>query len=186
MNRRFGAWILTGTMAVSSAGTVRADQTFLREADAPHVMFPESTGAERRTLELTDAELKWLERTLSRRTDVTKYPYFEVSKQHEPLGRIFILDVVGQAHPITFAVAVGLDGLVKDVEVLVYREPYGAQIEEARFRRQFTGKKLTDPITLGRDVDVITGATISSRAATYAVRKGLSLAEVLRARSAGP
>ena len=141
MNPRWSAWILAAGMALSSAGTVRADQTFLREADAPHVMFPESTGAERRTLELTGAELKWLERTLSRRTDVTKYPYFEVSKQNEPLGRIFILDVVGQAHPITFAVAVGPDGLVKDVEVLVYREPCGAQIEEARFRRHFIAQR---------------------------------------------
>jgi Na+-translocating ferredoxin:NAD+ oxidoreductase RnfG subunit len=164
-------------------GTGRAESTYLHEADAPHAMFPESTGAEREGLELSDVEMKWLERTLSRRIDVAKYAYLEVQKQGETVGYIFILDVVGQSRPITFAVAVAANGSLRDVQVLVYREPQGEQINEARFRRQFNGKRLTDPLTLGKDVDVISGATISARAATYAVRKGLALAEILRTRA---
>ena len=62
------------------------------------------------------------------------------------------------------------------------REPQGEQIKEARFRRQFAGKRLKDPITLGKDVDVISGASISSRSATYAARKALWLAEIARSR----
>jgi Na+-translocating ferredoxin:NAD+ oxidoreductase RnfG subunit len=162
-----------------------ADATLLNEADAPKAMFPESTGADRRVLDLSDAETKWVSQTLARRLDSHQYPYLVVHKGNDTLGAIFILDVVGQSQPITFAVAVGPDGAVREMRVLVYREPQGEQIQEARFRRQFTGKRLKDPLTLGRDVDAITGATISSRAAAYAVRKALALSEVLRARPPG-
>jgi hypothetical protein len=36
---------------------------------------------------------------------------------------------------------------------------------------------------LGKDIDAISGATISSRSASYAARKALALFEVLRSRS---
>jgi Na+-translocating ferredoxin:NAD+ oxidoreductase RnfG subunit len=162
-----------------------ADATFLNEADAPKAMFPESTGADRRVLDLTEAEARWVSQTLARRLDSHQYPYFTVHKGNDTLGVIFVLDVVGQSRPITFGVAVAPDGAVREMRVLVYREPQGEQIQEARFRRQFAGKRLKDPLTMGHDVDAITGATISSRAAAYAVRKALALSEVLRARPPG-
>jgi electron transport complex protein RnfG len=179
------------TVAVIVAGAILvmldpsaavADQTYLRESDAPKAMFPDSVGADRRTLDLSELELKVLSQTVGRRIDVARYPYLDVRKQNETVGFIFILDVVGQSRPITFAVGVALDGSLRDIEVMVYREPQGEQIQEARFRRQFAGKRLKDPITLGRDIDVISGASISSRSATYAARKALSLAEILSLR----
>jgi Na+-translocating ferredoxin:NAD+ oxidoreductase RnfG subunit len=62
---------------------------------------------------------------------------------------------------------------------MVYREPHGDEIEDHRFRKQFIGKTLGDPITLGKDVDAITGATISSRSEAFAVKKVLALFAVL-------
>jgi Na+-translocating ferredoxin:NAD+ oxidoreductase RnfG subunit len=99
------------------------------------------------------------------------------------LGFIFILDVVGESQPITFAIGVTAEGALEDVQVMVYREPQGEAIQEKRFRRQFVGKRVNDPITLDKDIDAISGATISSRSATFAARKGLLLAEVLRGRA---
>jgi Na+-translocating ferredoxin:NAD+ oxidoreductase RnfG subunit len=93
-----------------------------------------------------------------------------------------LLDVIGQAQPITFAVAVGTDGTVHDVRVMVYRESHGDEIEHKRFHRQFYGKTLIDPIALGKDIDAISGATISSRSETVAVKKSLALYDVLRRR----
>jgi Na+-translocating ferredoxin:NAD+ oxidoreductase RnfG subunit len=184
-NRR-GPWRVLCAAAALMLGSadVLADQTYLREADAPRAMFPAATEVERGALDLTEAEVKTVSQTLARRVDSTHYPYINVRKNGTLLGTIFVLDVVGQSRPITFAVAVTPDGAVSDMEVMVYREPQGEQIQEARFRRQFNGKRLKDPIALGRDVDAISGATISSRAATYAVRKGLALSETLRARRA--
>ena len=68
---------------------------------------------------------------------------------------------------------------------MVYREPHGDEIRERRFRAQFAGKKLQDPLVVGKDIDAISGATISSSSAAYAARKGLALADLLRRRTAG-
>ena len=135
-------------------------------------------------LHLSDAELAALSQTLGRRVETRDYPYLEVQSAAGAAGDIFILDVTGQSLPITFAIGVTPDGALKDVQVMVYREPHGDEIEEQRFRRQFAGKRLKDPIALGKDIDAISGATISSASAAYAARKGLALADLLHKRAA--
>jgi FMN-binding domain len=161
-----------------------ADQVYLREQDAPRALFGEGVSSVRKTLELTPPELAELSRILGRKIEVRSYPYLEVWS-NEPkrlLGSIFLLDVIGQNLPITFAVGVKADGSLQDIEVMVYREPHGDEIRERRFRAQFAGKKLQDPLLVGKDIDAISGATISSNSAAYAARKGLALADLLRRR----
>ena len=168
---------------VLTAQLAAADRVYLRESDAPHAMFPASTGSTRQLLELSDAERAALGKALGRRIEAKSYPYLEVRTERQVLGVIFLLDVIGQSQPITFAVAVRGDGTVEDVRVMVYRESHGDEIEDHRFRKQFVGKALKDSITLGADIDAISGATISSRSETFAVRKSLALAEILRHRT---
>ncbi len=184
MRRGWGrTWAAAGVVVVAPASAL-ADRAYLKEPEAARAIFPESSGWARTVLQLSEAELAGLARVLGRRIEARSYPYLEVGKDGSTLGFIFILDVLGQTLPITFAVGVGVDGTLQDVQVMVYREPRGEEIQEARFRRQFKGKRLQDPLALGRDIDAITGATISARSAAYAARKGLALAEILRARSA--
>ena len=49
-----------------------------------------------------------------------------------------------------------------------------------------TSLRVADALTLGHDVDAVSGATISCRSATYAARKSLALADLLRARERKP
>ncbi len=184
MRHRFGMAVAGAGIALVAPGPALGNQAYLRESEAPRAIFPEGTSSVRRSLDLTDAELGALSRELGRRVEVRSYPYLEVASDRGAVGFIFVLDVLGQTLPITFAVGVGRDGALRDVQVMVYREPRGEEVQEARFRRQFTGKRLKDPIALGKDIDAITGATISSRSATYAARKGLALVQILQARSA--
>jgi len=169
--------------ALMTPALVVGAQSFLREADAPRAMFGEGATATRNTPELTDAELVSLGQKLDRKIEVRRYPYLEIHNAQGIVGLLFMFDVIGQSQPITFAVGVTPDGVLKDVQVMVYREPQGGEIQEKRFRNQFAGKRLSDPIALGKDIDAISGATISSRSASYAARKALALFEVLRARS---
>jgi Na+-translocating ferredoxin:NAD+ oxidoreductase RnfG subunit len=74
-------------------------------------------------------------------------------------------------------------GIIRGVEVVAYREPRGEEIRNPRFLRQLQGKSIQDKLALGVDVDAITGATISSRSATFAARKALAIAAVLHERS---
>lgn len=185
MNRTRTRMGWTCAAILGLAASAVADQVYLREPDAARAAFPEGTGHERKNLNLSDAERGALDKALGKKTEARSYPYLEVRKDNGVVGLVFLLDVVGQSKPISFAVGVTPAGSLRDFEVMVYREPHGDEIREARFRRQFVGKRLEDPITLGKDVDAISGATISSRSATYAARKGLGLAAILRHRGTG-
>ena len=168
---------------VGAAVTAAADRVYVKESEVPAVMFGSGARAAKKTLELTDDQLAALGKALGRKVEARSYPYLAVEDARgAPLGVIFLLDVIGQSLPITFAVAVAPDGAIRDLQVLVYRESHGDEITDKRFRRQFTGKRASDPIALGKDIDAISGATISSRSATFAARKSLRLAELLRGR----
>jgi Na+-translocating ferredoxin:NAD+ oxidoreductase RnfG subunit len=92
-----------------------------------------------------------------------------------PGGGWFILDrVVGKHEFITFALGLDAAGAVKDVEILDYRESYGDQVRGRAWRAQFLGKRHGAPLMLGRDIQTISGATLSSRHVTDGVRRLLS------------
>lgn len=182
VRRSLAALVAVPGIVMIAPAPVRGAQTYLHESDAARAMFPESTAAVRKDLDLSAADLAAISKALGRRVDVRSYAYLEVKTPKGTAGVIFLLDVIGESQPITFAVGVTADGALQDIQVMVYREPQGEAIQEKRFRKQFVGKRSRDPITLDKDIDAISGATISSRSATFAARKALLLAEVLRGR----
>jgi len=90
-----------------------------------------------------------------------------------------VVSAEGKHGPITFIVAITPEGKIKDIRVLKNTDVKGTKIGKRRFLRQFTGKSLKDPIALRRDIDAVTGATVSSAAATKAARKALIIWEEL-------
>ena len=87
-------------------------------------------------------------------------------------GSWFIVDeVIGKHEMITYAVAIRADGTIKGVEVLEYVESYGYEVAEAGWRQQFIGKKASDPVKLGKDVQNISGATLSCKHLTDGVKR---------------
>lgn len=75
----------------------------------------------------------------------------------------------------TFRYAIKLDpvGTIQRLEIIEYRSPQGAEILQARFRNQFIGKKATDRLHVGDDIDAISGATINANSLTQDVRQTL-------------
>jgi len=95
-------------------------------------------------------------------------------------GGWFILDeVIGKHEFITYAVGLTEDGAVKQIEVMDYRETYGGQVREEKWRAQFTGKKYGAKLKLDEDIQNISGATLSSRHITEGVRRLLALHELV-------
>lgn len=62
-------------------------------------------------------------------------------------------------------------GRVERMEIMAFREPYGDGVRADRFRNQFVGKGPGDAIVAGRDIDIVSGATLSSRAAAVMVKR---------------
>ena len=97
-----------------------------------------------------------------------------VSRGDSLLGFAQVGNVLGKDQPITFLVAIDPADRLKDVDILVYREPYGGEVAYEPWRRQFRGKTVADSLRVGREIRGISGATISVHAVTLGVRRMLA------------
>jgi len=90
-------------------------------------------------------------------------------------GGWFILDeVVGKHEFITYAIGLNVDGSVKQLEIVDYRESYGYEVRTPGWRKQFVGKTVADPLKLDQDIRNISGATLSSRHVADGVKRVLA------------
>ena len=97
-----------------------------------------------------------------------------VSRGDSLLGFAAIGNVIGKDQPITFLVAIDRADRIKDIDILVYREPYGGEVAYEPWRRQFRGARASDSLRVGKEIRSISGATISVHAVTLGVRRLLA------------
>jgi hypothetical protein len=165
---------LMGTPRPAQAQTVYYTPRALLSA-----FFPTSQAVSYRKFDLTPEARERLGRRLGaplRKATFTVY----VAKTGETVdGYAVIDDEMGQHQPITFGVKFTPTGAVSRQEILVYRERYGDEVRDDRFRKQFLGKTVADPLRPGEDVVAVSGATISSRAMAIGVRRALLLLDEL-------
>ncbi len=75
-----------------------------------------------------------------------------VSRADSLLGFAAIGNVLGKDQPITFLVAIDPADRLKDVDILVYREPYGGEVAYEPWRRQFRGRTADDSLRVGKEI----------------------------------
>jgi Na+-translocating ferredoxin:NAD+ oxidoreductase RnfG subunit len=94
-------------------------------------------------------------------------------------GKYFVVDQVLGKHEL-FTIALGLneDSSVRQVEILDYRESYGYEVRNERWRKQFIGKTPAASLNLGDDIKNISGATLSCRHITDAVKRLLATYDI--------
>lgn len=90
-------------------------------------------------------------------------------------GVALVLTEPGKWGPIQFMVALTLNEHVKNVIVMRYTEVRGRPIARRSFLKQFLGKGYSDGFTLRKDINPIAGATVSSSAAAFTVKKAIVL-----------
>ena len=177
--KREGLWrvIILHSLLLFIAGlpTDASAQVFLTPEQALSKLMPEAETVITEQKTLTPESAKQLEETLGKRVKDREYTFLIGMNHEKPAGYATILDMVGKERPITFMVVINPDGTVRAAEVLVYRESQGSEIRSTRFMRQFERKTIRSLLRPGRDIDVITGATLSSRSTTYVVKKALAL-----------
>jgi Na+-translocating ferredoxin:NAD+ oxidoreductase RnfG subunit len=99
---------------------------------------------------------------------------YRITRGDTLLGFAEVRDVKGKDQPITYLVATDPDLKLRDIDILVYREPYGGEVAYEPWRKQFRGKGPEDSLAVGRDIRSISGATISVNAVTSGVRRVLA------------
>jgi Na+-translocating ferredoxin:NAD+ oxidoreductase RnfG subunit len=161
------------SLPARAAATYFTTQQVLRE------FFPQSEKVSYRKVKLEPADVAALQERLGYRPARPEYVVFVATTGAHVDGYAIIDDEKGQHEAITFAVKLSPEGAVERHEVMVYRESYGEEITDPRFRKQFVGKTVKDPVRAGQDIDVVTGATISSRSMAIGVKRALILVDEL-------
>ena len=105
--------------------------------------------------------------------------FYFASKNGQKTGVAIFDEEPGKWGPVVFIIALDLQGTVTRVEVLSYEEKRGQPIARHSFMSQFEGKASKNPIEVYKDINGVSGATISSKCATFAVRKAIVLYEEL-------
>ena len=90
----------------------------------------------------------------------------------------WILEEIGKVEPITFGVEIK-DNQIQDIKVLEFREIRGWEVKYPGFRKQFEGASL-EGMKLDRDVDGISGATLSVWAMTSIAELSLFLDQYVK------
>jgi Na+-translocating ferredoxin:NAD+ oxidoreductase RnfG subunit len=96
------------------------------------------------------------------------------------LGFVVTDDVIGKVELISYAVGIALDGSVKQIEILSYRESHGFEIRLPAWRRQFVGKGSAATLRVGEDIANISGATLSCTHVTDGVRRIVAVVALAR------
>ena len=123
------------------------------------------------TLKL-DAELKVLvQNKVKQRFYRDKLYYWNISNNDTTIAYAFLDNVLGKAMPITFLVIINLDGFILAAEVIKYREAYGGEVGNKNWLAQFTHFSDTSDFKLGKNIDGISGATISVNSLTKGIQK---------------
>ncbi len=171
------ATVLTAASVAAPAGKAGAGRVFLRVDEALALAFPECE-VERGTAYLTDAQRKRAEKLAgSKLASGIAHPYVAL-RDGEVVGTAFV-----DVHRVrtlreTLFVVVTPDGRVKRLEVLAFAEPLD-YLPRGNWYGQFRGKVLDDDLNLDRGIRGVTGATLTARATTAAVRRSLALHAVL-------
>lgn len=108
------------------------------------------------------------------------YVYLWKICQSDSISGYAILDnTYGKSLPITFLVIFSPGGEIRRMDIIRYREPYGGAIGGRRWLDQFIGKSADNEFKVDKDIDSISGATISVNSVTKAVHKLLLVIQQL-------
>ncbi|QDL37984.1 FMN-binding protein [Rhodoferax sediminis] len=169
--------LIVGLGASGSAFAV----DYLTAAQARQLLFPAATQWQDKDYALSAEQLQAVARAghvAARSAGWHLVHAFDA--QHKYLGSMVVDHVVGKFELISYAVGVDAAGAIAGVEVLSYRESHGSEIRLPAWRRQFAGKTVAQPIEIGDDIALISGATLSCTHVTDGVRRIVAVLSVLR------
>lgn len=126
--------------------------------------------------EIPKSKVVWLKGNLKTAiTSLIGHPYKGLRIRYwQANGKTaWILDKIGKERPITFGIVIA-NQKIDRIKVLAFRESRGYEVRYPAFGRQFIGAKLKRQ-TLDRDIDGISGATLSVWAMTDMAKLALYL-----------
>jgi hypothetical protein len=151
-------------------------QVYLTKKQAFEIAFPGADEIKKERLWPTKKEIRAIEEIYMYKIYETRFTFYTGIKNGKSMGSMLIDNIIGKSFPITFMTVLNTDGTVRDVEIMVYREPQGWEVRYKSFRSQFYGK---DTSSNSNEILSISGATLSVRAIKSGVYKAMAAYKIL-------
>lgn len=95
-------------------------------------------------------------------------------------GYVYVAQAPSMKNVFDYLVIFNSNLEIEKAKVLIYREQHGRQIGATRWLSQFDGMNSEDRPTLGKEIDGISGATISCKSMTKAVNELLASLAIVK------
>lgn len=109
-----------------------------------------------------------------------KLYYWTISQAGIIIAYAFLDNVIGKSMPITFMVILNLDGKIINANLVKYREAYGSEVGSEGWLKQFINLNNNSSYDIGKDIDGISGATISVKSMSKGIKKIASLYPLIK------
>lgn len=153
--------------------------TFSTQSEALERAFP-GAQVERIGHVLTEAQLAKAAGLAGAKLPSALVAAYEARRDGQLVGTAYFDAHRVHSQQETLMIVVDPDGRVADLQVLAFAEP-PKYLAPSAWMKQFLGRALDDRLRLKQDIQGITGATLTARATTKAVRRTLAIHAVLRA-----
>jgi Na+-translocating ferredoxin:NAD+ oxidoreductase RnfG subunit len=171
------AILLVFFVSVCSAKTISREE-------ALKAAFP---GAEVRSqvLFLTDVEKKEAEKVSGSLITTALVARYDVVQNGKAVGRAYLDTHTIRTKKESLLVILNPDSTLKRVEVVAFLEP-PEYMPPDRWYRQFDARRLNESLKLDRDIHAVTGATLTAKATTEAVRRVMAIDALVQQRKGNP
>lgn len=142
-------------------------------------VFPNQVVPASKSLWLTPPVRIRMEEILGHPIRMPRLPYWQSGTR-----TVWVMNEIGKEQPITIGVVIETHR-IRRVDILEYRESRGDEVRYPAFRRQFTQARLIGKDRLDKDIQGISGATLSVWAVTRVTRAALAGAEIVTPAEAG-
>ena len=158
--------------ALASIGPVQVvvATEYLSVESAQKALFPQAERFNEVILSLSAAQREKVTALAGPQPPHRSLRAWRVLRGDQPLGFVFIDEVIGKEDFITYAVGIDVRGRLTAPEVLAYRESHGGEIRSGAWRQQFAGRDGLGQLRVQTDIKNIAGATLSCQHVTEGIR----------------
>jgi len=168
----FGVVVLT---LVACSGEARV---YMTQQEALKLAFPKASSIERKTIFLTDEEIKAVQARAGAKVESSIVTYYLGRGPNGVEGYAFFETHTVRTMPETFMAVVNPDGTLRCVEMLAFYEPED-YAPPRKWLGLFPRKRLDEKLWVKRGIRNIAGATLTAQAITQGVRKILAIFELV-------
>jgi len=169
------AFLIINLLFVSSNLYARV---FISKAEALKLAFPDSDTIEKQSLFLSKTEVESIEKLGRSKLDSRLFLFYVGKKDGEAIGYAAIDTHTVRTKSQTILVVINPDGSLNYTEILAFFEPLEYK-PTSNWIDLYKNKKIDDGLKIGYDIPNISGATLTSNGTVNAIRKVLSVFEVL-------